>query len=271
MKKLALLMAVPLWMASEVLAQAPEHAYRIEAELSAEIRTPTMVNHIQGRRRQTKPTWVLVETGNGDSTLYSGNLRQVSWGKVLSLYEVSDTMFVLPTKHYFMEDSILRTRKGKKIECLLIELEPCACTVEDNLKFGADSITTNANGRYKMIFEMDSINWRPEYDFYVPGIPIETILRADTATTAVYGLAFETTNGVACDIMWLHPEEHLDMVGNKVQLYEVSSSNLKHFGWNGLDRTLRGEKIWHYWLVTSAPDKGAGVKKRKHARRVRRF
>src|SRR5262245_8230940 len=135
MKK-QLLLSILVLAAGDTFSQSTDHYRYVEApELSAAIVTPQMVNHLQGPRRQKKPTWGLVETGNGDTTLMVGPIRKAPGADSLakknpglSFYSIGDTIFPLPSKDYSMAfDGIMRTRKGKKIEALWLEFEPCPC------------------------------------------------------------------------------------------------------------------------------------------------
>lgn len=270
MKKLALFTIMLLATGNGASAQARQNHLWVDAQdLSADVLTPNAVYFLQGRARQTKPTWTLVETGDGDSTITAGYLTQVEKGDHLSLYRIGDTTFALPSKHYSMpSDGILRTRRGKKIEALTVEFDQCPCDKNTSIRLNKDSVTENTAEPYKMVLEIDGVEWRREGSYLVPGISMEEVGMADSATVSAYGLGIVTSEGTVCSIMWLHLEQRDG--ATRTQVYEPSFREGKRFGLeNGL-HTFDGHTIEGFQIFRDARPEAKGAKKQKHERKARK-
>lgn len=280
MRTTTLFLTLLFFAGDPVFSQVPD-AYYEAAGLSVEVLTPDFLWSIQGRARQKKQTWAKIETEDGDSTIAMGYLELVSRNDTLPLYRIDGRIVAIPADRYYMPRKILLDRKGRPQEMIRIgSCNDCPCAKGTNLMFGPDSVTTNvANRRYKLVMNLDALDWRTEHSFnppiYVPGIPTELLLEIDSVTTKAYGLAFETEDGATCDIIWFgeYPWQTPKGMGNQIQRYEVPSESWRRFDWDGERHTFDGVPIQGYKIVTDEPAEkpGGGVKKRKHARRVRRF
>ncbi len=258
---------------AEVLAQSRHHLDYIEApELTADVFTPTQVWFIDGAPGQDKPTWGLIETQNGKKTLSAGYISEFERGDTLSLYCIGDTMFVLPTEHYFMHKGILRKRNGKKLEELTVEFDPCLCEqTGDGIAFNRDSVSKNTMQPYKMIAKvgMEDVDWRREGSYFLPGIPVTRIDSLDSFGKSAYGLIPVTEGGVGCDILWTRQEERNS--DTKTQVYAPSFREGKRFAGDGDDYLFEGRKTEYFIVVRDAPKKGKGAKRIKHKKQERKF
>ncbi len=238
-------------------------------ELTAQVKVPSRVDHIEARRKSEKPTHAIVEM-NGKPTEIFGELRQVSQGKLASTYVIgtnTDTIG-LPNKDFTMQGRILYNSKGRKIECVIIDLADCECGPKTDIAFKRDSITTNMVPTHKMIAYLTEVEWKHEGKLASPRIPSLVIDTADGSPTSAYALTIQTADGAICEAFPLELVRVEDLTVSN--MYEVSLRHGSRFKETPEGVTF-DEKLVQAYLVlkqVNDPKDVKGAKKNKHKKRT---
>ena len=231
MKKLVLIALGAVFILNESCVS--HHHIIMASDLDDTVKTlikPGMVSVEVNRPWSHRRTWGLMETKD-DSLLGMGYVTQVKRGVISSTYRIGtmDTTFAMPNKHFSMQDSILRNRKGEKLEVVRVEPEPCLCEPGIGLVFGRDSVTHNFVPPQKKILEvpLEAVSWTPNKLPQVYAAMIDTI---DTSPDGLYSyrLAVRYSDETSCDIFWLTRREwKTDSITTMV--YLPSAEHLRYF------------------------------------------
>lgn len=245
-------------------------------EVASAALTPSEVYQLPGRKRQTKPTWALVET-NSEPSGSIGILREIRRGKDVTTYTVGgvDTV-ALPNNRFRMaKDSILYASRGgarwHKLEAIILEMKTCLCTPKTGLAFSRDSVTQNTYpDAYKMVLWVENFKWLYWENMLVPALSAHLVDTIDQRADAAYAISVSTENGANCGLLWLHREDLPGPV--KETVYTVSTREGKRFAFTeDSGYTFDGEKIKALIVLRPYVPKSNGKsQKRRHDKRARK-
>ncbi len=197
---------------------------------------------IKAKKRSTQATTAIVKINGEPVDTSAKPLRKLqlpvnTYNKTAQYRLGEDMIISLPVAEFSMKDSILRDRKGKKIECLILDIEQKQVKQADKLVFGQDSLTTNTISTYRLIKEFslneEGVEWRKKGRFLFPAISTDAVDYNDKPNNYVYGVAVKTDDGVIHTPLWTEVEEFWTKV--KLRVYTTDVHEGKRFTRKGDD------------------------------------